>query len=164
MPALYELAASYKNIAGLLDDATMDPETITSALAVIEDDIQAKAQNIAVILQAMGADVKIIKDEEERLANRRKAIENGLNHLKRYLFEQMEAINLPKIKTATFSINIQNNPPAVQITDEKAIPAKFLTIIPQTTVPDKKLIAAALKAGENVAGCEIVQGKSLRIR
>jgi len=164
MPALYELAASYKNIAELLDDPLIPQEAITSALSIVEGDIAVKAQNIAVILQAMGGDIDIIKAEEKRLSSRRKAIEDGLDHLKRYLFEQMEKINLPKIKTATFSINIQNNPPAVQITDEKAIPAKFLTIIPQTMVPDKKLIAAALKAGENVSGCEMTQGKSLRIR
>jgi len=164
MPALYELAASYKNIAELLDDPLIPQEAITSAMAIVEGDIAVKSQNIAVILNSMDSDITILEAEIKRLTNRKTAIDKGKKWLKGYLQEQLEKIGQKQLKTPMFTISIQNNPPAVQVTDEKAIPAKFLTIIPQTTVPDKKLIAAALKAGENVAGCEIVQEKSLRIR
>ena len=164
MTTLYELTDNYRNIQDLLGDESMDQQTLTSALALIEGDIQSKAQNIAVILQSMDANISILDAEIKRLMERKKAIEKGNEWLKNYLKEQLEKIGQKKLKTPMFTLSIQNNPPAVQITDEKAIPAKFLTIIPQKTVPDKKRIAESLKAGEKIPGAILTQGKSLRIR
>jgi len=164
VPTLNELAENYKNIADLMDDDTIEPEILSIALKTIEGDIATKSQNIAVILNSMDADINIIEAEIQRLKNRKDSIKNKHDWLKNHLQFHLENLKLDKVKTPLFTILLQKNPGSVKVLDEKAIPAKFLTIIPQTTVPDKKLIAAALKAGENVAGCEIVQEKSLRIR
>jgi hypothetical protein len=161
---LYEITDQYKNIADLLDDPTMPTEDISAALTVIEGDLQAKASNCAVMLQGMDTDIDVLKAEEKRLSERRKSIEGRRDWLKSYVKEQMERINMPKIKTPTFTLAIQNNPPKVDITSEKDIPTKYLTIIPQTTVPDKKRIAEALKTGKEVPGATLTQGTSLRIR
>lgn len=161
---LYDLSESYANIQNLLDAEGTDQESLKMALSVIETEIQAKAQNVAHIIRQMDADAEAIKAEEKRLADRKRAIENRIRWLKDYLKDQMEMTNTDKIKTATMTISIQNNPPSVSIVDDKAIPAKFLTIIPEQYVPDKKAISAAIKGGEDVPGAELVQGKSLRIR
>jgi len=161
---LYDLATNYRNIAELADDPTIPMEAVSEALAVIEGDLQAKSQNVVVILQAMEGDIVTIKAEEKRLADRRRAIENRYDGLKEYIKEAMGTAGLQKIKTATFTVSIQNNPPKVEIYDEKIIPAKYLTIIPQTTVPNKKDIAAAIKSGEEVPGASITHGTRLQIR
>lgn len=161
---LYDLSESYANIQNLLDAEGTDQESLKMALSVIETEIQAKAQNVAHIIRQMDADAEAIKAEEKRLADRKRAIENRIRWLKDYLKDQMEMTNTDKIKTATMTISIQNNPPSVSIVDDKAIPAKFLTIIPEQYVPDKKAISAAIKGGEDVPGAELTQGKSLRIR
>lgn len=164
MPKLYELAENYKNVWQLIEDESMDLAVIEDTLQSIEGAIEEKAVNIAKFMQSMKADAEAIKAEEKRLADRRKAIENRQKQLKEYLQQQMELAGLDKIKTATHTIAIQNNPPAVVITDETAIPPSYLTIIPEQYVPDKKRIAEAFKNGECVPGCELRQGKSLRIR
>ena len=164
MAKLYELAERFNNISELLDDPAIDRDTVTTALATIEGDIAAKGQNIAVIIQSMDGDILAIDNEIKRLTDRCHIIKNRRDWLKGYIKDNMERINLTKIKTSTFTISLQNNPPSVAITDEKAIPAKYLTVIPQTTVPNKKDIAAAIKAGESVPGAELRQGKSIRIR
>lgn len=164
MPTLYNLAERYQNITDLLDNPEIDQATIINALAVVESDLATKAGNIAVIIRSMDADCDIIKAEEKRLAERRRAIENRRDWLKGYVREQMERIGLTKIKTPTFTISLQNNPPALQITDEASIPASYLTIIPEHTELNKEAIKAALKAGEEVPGATLAQGKSLRIR
>ena len=164
MPALYELAASYKNIAELLDDPLIPQEAITSAMAIVEGDIAVKSQNIAVILNSMDSDITILEAEIKRLTNRKTAIDKGKKWLKGYLQEQLEKIGQKQLKTPMFTISIQNNPPALQITDEKAIPASYLTIVPERKEPNKEDIKAALKAGKEVPGAILTRGKSLRVR
>ena len=164
MPTLYELTDNYKNIAAMLDDPDMDQAVITTALATVEEDLQAKTGNVAVIMQSMATDIDIIKAEERRLAERRRTIEARRDWLKNYLQENLERMGLDKISTPLFKISLAKNPPAVSITDEKAIPAAYLTIVPQTTVVDKKAIAAALKEGKEVPGATLTVGRSVRIR
>jgi hypothetical protein len=161
---LYDLVESYQNIQNLIDAEDADNESLGMALSVIETEIEAKAQNVTVIIKGLEADAATIKAEEKRLADRRKALENKSAWLKGYLTDELSKAGLEKVKTHTFTIALQNNPPAVNITDEKAIPAKYLTIVPETYVIDKKAIADAIKRGEKVLGAELTVGKSLRIR
>lgn len=74
----------------------------------------------------------------------------------------MRAVDKLKFKTKLFSFNIQNNPPSVDITDEKLIPQEFF--IDQAPKLDKKSLLAALKDGKEIEGATIKQTKSLRIR
>lgn len=161
---LYDLSEAYINIQNLLDTEGADQESLNMALAEIGTEIESKAQNIAYIIRGMESDTVAIKEEEKRLADRRKAIENRIKWLKDNIKEHMQLTNIDKIKTATVTIALQNNPPAVNITDQEQIPAKYLTVIPEQYVADKKAIASAIKAGEGVPGAELTQGQSLRIR
>ena len=164
MLKLYELTESYQGIQNLLDADGVDQESLNMALAVIETEIQAKAQNIAVIIKGLESDAEIIKAEEKRLAERRKSSENKATWMKNYLEDELNNAGLDKIKTHTFTVALQKNPPAVVINDEKAIPAKYLTVIPEQYVVDKKAIAEAIKNGQEVPGAELKQGRSIRIR
>lgn len=164
MAKLYELTKDYKQVLDMADDESIDLEVINNTLQAIEGAIEEKAVNIISIIKSLDGDAKIIRAEEKRLADRRKAVENRVNHIKDYLKDQMELAGIDKINTPTVTIYIQNNPPSAKVEDDKKIPSKFLTIIPEQYVPDKKRIAEAIKAGEEVGGCSLVQGRSLRIR
>ena len=160
---LYDLTDSYRNIWNLVDNEDIDLSAIEMALTTLESEIQSKAQNITVILRGMENDAEVIKAEERRLADRRKALENKVAWFKNYLMEQMEVAGLDKIKTPTLTIAIQKNPPAVQIVNEKEIPAKFLTVVPEQYKPDLVKIREYLK--NNTAGwAKLEQKKSLRVR
>jgi hypothetical protein len=76
----------------------------------------------------------------------------------------MEIMGMDKIKSDLFTIALQKNPPALQIIDQKKIPAKYLTVIPKQYVPNNEAIKTALSADKKVPGCCLVQGKHLRIR
>lgn len=160
---LYELTDSFKQIAELIDENNPD-EALEMALQSIEGAIEEKADGIAKLIKSLDYDADIFKAEEKRLADRRKAIENKRDRIKSYIKEQMEKVGKDKIKLPTVTLALQNNPPAVQIMDDKAIPSKYITIIPEQYVADKKSILEALKAGEEVPGAEMTQGKHLRIR
>ena len=156
---LYELARSYAELLDRAED--IDTEALVDTLASLQDAIEDKAENTAKIIKNLEADAKIIKEEEQRLAERRRSIENKVTRLKEYLQEQLEVAGLQKVKRPTITVAIQNNPPSVEIADEKLIPSEFM--IPQYKV-DKKSILERLKNGEMVPGAKLVQGRGVRIR
>lgn len=157
---LYELAQNY---AQLLETAEeMESEALVDTLASLQDAIEDKAENIAKLIKNLEADAKIIKEEEQRLAERRRAIEAKVDKLKMYLQEQLETAGLQKVKRPTITVAIQANPPSVDVIDEKAIPNDFL--IPQAPKVDKRSILERLKKGESVPGVTLKQTKGVRIR
>ena len=164
MPSLYELTGDYRQVWDMVNDETVDLAVIEDTLQSIEGAIEDKAVNIVNFIRSLEGDASIIKAEEKRLAERRKALENRVSNIKEYIQGQMEFANLDKIKTPTITIALQKNPPAVNIEDEAKIPAAFITIVPEQRIPDKKRIAEALKGGAEVPGATLTQGKSLRIR
>jgi len=161
---LYELTEGYKALWNLVDDNDSDLSMIETALQTVEGAIEVKANNIIIFLKSLDADAKAIKEEEVRLATRRKAIENKHSSIKQYLQAQMELAGIEKLKGAISTLSIQNNPPSVQILDIDSIPGKYLTLIPEQYVPDKKRISEALKQGEDIPGASLSVGRSLRIR
>lgn len=164
MTRLYDLTENYKNIAALLDDETMDMEIISTALATINGSIAEKCASISGLIKDFDADAAAIRAEEKRLADRRRAIENRRDWLKGYIQENMERMELDKIKTPLFTFTLAKNPPALIIINRELIPAKYLTIIPEHTEPNKEAIKMALKDGQDIPGTMLTIGKSLRIR
>jgi len=159
---LYELTAAYQNIFSLLEDDTIDPAILQNALQEIETGIEVKCQNIAYLLKGLEAEAEAFDAEIKRLTERRNTLRYKREWLKGYLQNELEKMGLDKVKAGVFTIALQNNPPAVEITGE--VPAEFVTIIPEQYQPDKKRIAEYLKAGNVVDWAQLKQGKSLRIR
>ncbi|MED5050599.1 siphovirus Gp157 family protein [Anoxybacillus rupiensis] len=156
---LYELAQNYAQLMELAEE--MESDAIVDTLEALQDEIEEKAENIAKLIRNLEADVKVIKEEEQRLADRRRSIESKIVRLKAYLQEQLEVAGLQKVKRPTITVAIQSNPPSVEIADEKLIPSEFM--IPQYKV-DRKSILERLKNGEIIPGAKLVQGRGVRIR
>lgn len=157
---LYELTAQYKQLQELADD--LDPITLQDTLEAIEESIEDKAENTAKLIRSWEAEAKAIKEEEKRLAERRKALESNAKRTKEYLFEQLEIAGIQKVKRPLITVSIANNPQSVEILDSTLIPSLFM--IDQDPVIDKKALLAALKNGAEIDGCAIKQGKGLRIK
>ena len=157
---LYELVQSYKQVQEMGDD--LDQQTLLDTLDAINESIEDKAENTAKLIRSWEADVIAIKEEEKRLAERRKAVENRIQSLKMYLQIQMEMAGIETVKRPLISVSIRNNPPKVNILDESIIPSNYM-ITPKPTV-SKKDIATALKNGEFVPGAELVREKGLMIK
>lgn len=159
---LYTLADNYRKVLELLEEG--EDESLKDTLDAIADAIEQKAEGIAKIIRTMDAEIDALKTEEKRLADRRKAIENRRNGLKQYLEDQMTVSGIDKVKTPTFTIAMQNNPPSVNVLDDNAIPLWFKVHVPEQWNVDKKSILQAIKDGQEIPGVEIHQGRSLRIR
>lgn len=154
---LYELTEIYLN----LKDMDIEEGDLNSALENIDDEIETKADNIAKILRDFDGDIEALKSEEERLAKKRKAIENRQKHLKEYLQNAMLVLDKRKFKTDLFSFNIQKNAPSLKILDESKIPEDYYKIERKLNKNDLK---EAVKNGLFEDAAELVQTESLRIR
>lgn len=158
---LFELTSSYKQVLDLIDEGS-EFESLADTLESIEDAIEEKAENIAKLVKTIDAEAEVLKVEEKRLADRRRALENRSKGLKEYLQSNLEASGLKKVKGSLFTINIQKNPASVNILDETKIPKSYF--IPQPDKLDRKSLVQAFKNGELIEGAELTQGESLRIR
>ena len=163
MANLYDINERYKNLEMLLNDPEIPIEVIQSALEEVAQEFEDKADNIVRFIKSLEGDCKAIKEEEVRLASRRRVLENKITGLKKYLEEAMNFNGRTTFKTPYFSYNIQNNPPALDISSEDNIPAEFVTYETVKHI-DKKGLLKAIKDGLEVDGCSIRVGKSLRIR
>lgn len=160
---LYELAEMYKNIWDLVEDDEIDLETLETALSQVEDNLETKAENMAKLIKGIDGDINTLKEEENRLAKKRRALENKQKNIKEYLEMQLKVMEIDKVKTPLFTVALQKNPPSVNIIDEDLIPEQFKKTVTTTSVVKKDLLDA-LKNGEVIEGAEIKQGRSLRIR
>jgi len=154
---LYELTEIYLN----LKDMDIEEGDLNAALENIDDEIETKADNIAKVLRDFDGDIEALKSEEERLAKKRKAIENRQKQLKEYLQNAMLVLDKRKFKTDLFSFNIQKNAPSLKILDESKIPDDYYKIEKKLNKNDLK---EAVKNGLFEDAAELVQTESLRIR
>lgn len=160
---LYDIAERYRNIIELMESEEFEAIDLQFALNQINDEFEDKADNIAFMLRDLNGTIDVIKSEEQRLAKRRKVLENNVNNIKEYLEQMMRFANKTKFKTALNSFAIQKSKASVIITDENLIPDDFKTY-EQVCKVDKTAIYNAMKQGEVIEGIELKENEGLRIR
>lgn len=164
MTALFILAAEHRALADKLHDTDLDEQTIIDTLEAESGDLVEKGKNVAAVFRNLESDAKQIKEAEQQLAERRKAIEKRAESLKHYLKTNMEIAGIPKIDCPWFVVSVAQNPESVTIDDESLIPRDYFKEIPATYQLDKALVKSAIKDGYDVPGARLTRGTSLRIK
>ena len=163
--SLYELNASYRNLMERLYDDELPTDAIIDTLDSIEGAIEDKAEGYSKILKQIDADIDGIKEEENRLKQRRIALENRKELLKGNLFTAMKTVGLSKIKTPLFTISIQKNGgkrALILDIEPERLPISFQKI---TITADNDALRELLGDRERCSYCHLAeQGESLRIR
>lgn len=115
-------------------------------------------EGIALAVKNYAAEAKAIKEEEEKLAKRRRSCENAAQRCKDYL---SHALDGEKLKTARVSVSYRNSE-SVTIDDLGSLAEEYIRISePQA---DKTAIKKAIKAGKEVTGAHIETSKSVIVR
>lgn len=165
---LYELSEEDRNIWTAIEAALEDPDAdwdaAEAALKQCEQDFDGKIENCAKLTNNLLAQCDALDAEIERLTNRRKAFANKAASLKNYMKGEMEYVGRLKIKTALFSVAVQNSPVSLNVWNESQIPETYFKVIPATRKLDNEAVKKALKEGRIVPGAELFQGTHLRIR
>lgn len=163
---LYELSEEMKALDELI--FMQDGEFDEPAEALYEEQVAkmaTKADDFGRYLRTRESLAANIKEEEKRLAARRKALENHVDRLKRYAVMALRNMGRPKVEGTTFTLAVQKNPPAldVQVSAEQ-LPEEFVRFVPATIETDKAALLAAVKAGREIPGVALVEGYHLRVR
>lgn len=145
----------------------IDPETgevkdeaLLDQFEQLQMDREHKVENIGLFIKNLEADAKAIKEESKNLAARAKAAENKAEHLRNYL---EFCLGGEKFQTPRLSVSFRHAK-KVEVDPERLydIPDDFLRY--KEPEPDKKLIGEALKAGEIIPGCTLVESTSMIIK
>lgn len=156
MAKLYELAGEYQKLIGAItetEDGEVTPEMET-ALANVQGEFTAKAENIAKLIRNIESDEDALRAEAKRLSDRAKACANKSDWLKNYLKDNMRMMSIDKIKGEVLSLAIRPSPPSCKVVDDSKIPDVY---IHTERVVDKKAIIDSFKHGGSVPdGVEII--------
>lgn len=165
---LYELTDKYSafnNYANDVLDEEMTEEDIQMLidnLESIEDLIENKVEATTKLMKNIEADIKIYKEEEERLAKRRKTLQNKFDGIKSYVQSMLEVSGINKVNAGVFSVRLQANPPSLNVFDESKIPDLYK--VPQQPKVDGKMLLADVKSGKVIEGVNLITDKKhLRI-
>ena len=160
---LYEINNAIQDVL----DYALDPETgeiLDDALMASYDQLRMdrdeKIENIGCFIKNLEADAKAIREEEKSLADRRRAAENKAEHLRNYL---QFCLAGQKFQSPRLSVSFRKSKKVVF--DEAHlydVPDDYLRY--KEPELDKKLVAEALKAGEVIPGCELVESVSMIIK
>lgn len=164
MAALFELAAEFRALADKLNDSELDQETIADTLDGASGDLEEKIINIAKLARNEEAEADAIAAAIKDMQAREKAKRNKVLSLKKYASDGMERAGLQKVQTPWFVITLAQNPEAVTVDDESAIPRDYFKEIQVSFVIDRNQIKQAIKDGFTVPGAHLSRGTSLRIK
>lgn len=162
---LYEIEQNYLEALDVFTDPDADipPEAVADTLEAITGEFEQKAVNVAAFARQMEAEAEAIKQAEEKMAKRRKALENRARWLRDYLKTAMEVMGMKKIPSPWFVLSIQKNPPAVDVFDPEAIPAEFREVVTEIKI-NRTAIKEAISAGREIPGAKLMNGTRLSIR
>lgn len=161
MSTLFNLTDNYKQVYDLIAEQG-DEQALNDTLDSINDALEDKADGYVSVVKSLESDNKAIDEEIKRLQQRKSTNKNGIDRLKESLKESMKSTGKTKFKTALNSYNIQNNPPSLNVIEEKHIPSDFW--LSQAPKLDKKALLKHIKENDDVDGVEIKQTQSLRVR
>lgn len=160
---LYQLAECYRNLLDIMEDSEVTKEMLEEGFSQLDGELEEKLTNMTYMVKELEAGEKALKEEEERLAARRKSMAKNRESLTQYMELNIRLMNKTRIKGEKFTWNIQKNPPKVVVDDLLEIPSEYIEIVTDSKI-DKRRILELLKLGEKVGGCRLEQTEGLRIR
>lgn len=160
---LYEVNAALEELLNQVDPETGELVCDMDALEALSIERDEKLEGLALYCKNLTAEAEAIKAEKQNLEKRQKAAVNRAERAKDFLARMLagEKFTTPKVAVSW------RKSQAVQL-DADFLPwamqhgGQYLSY--KDPDPDKKAIAAALNAGEDVPGAELVTNLNMQIK
>lgn len=170
---LYEISEMYHDFMHAVDCGEIeDEQAIADTIEAIEGTFADKVDNIANIIQQYEALARTWKEKADVIAERAKQKQAQADSLKRYLTRHMLTMGTTRFESAENCITFRRSE-SVSIPDESAFVAwaqenghpDYITIKPAPApTANKTAIKAAIKAGAEMPGAEIVVKQNIQIK
>lgn len=154
---LYDISTEFTALEELLmmdggeiTEAHQELETMVSALLL------AKADNMVNFIQKLEDEMDLADAHIKRIQLYKKARANAIESLKGYVKVSLDKMNKDEVEGVMGSISIRKAPKVVDITNEDLIPPQFIRTKTEVSKTD---LAKALKAGEEIEGARLIDGK-----
>ena len=160
---LYEIdKAIQEALEGAVDPESGEiiDEELLAAYDQLRMDRDQKVENIGLYIKNLEADAAAIKAEAKNLTARAKAAENKAEHLRNYM---QFCLNGRKFQSPRLSVSSRRSQ-KVEVDQNRLfeIPDDYLRY--KDPEVDKKRVSEALKAGEDIPGCTLVDSVSMIIK
>ena len=165
MSTLYELTETMKHLLDLAQSGEVEQEVIDATIESMDltNDIERKIEGYAIVMDELKASNERIRNEEKRLAQRRRVQQNNYDRMRETLLDQMKLLELDRVKTDKYTVSVRQNPVKVIVRDDSNIPKDFF--VEQRPKLDRKKLKEYLEStNEEVEGVELTQEESLQIR
>lgn len=164
MANIYQLTGAFNALWNLIDEGEIADEVLEEVFKNTSEELSIKLEGYCKFIKNLESDIKGLKAEEDRLAEKRRRMENTISRSKEAMKKAVMATGDNKIPCGSFTVAVQKNPPSLKLDASIAdIPSKYL--IPQEPKVDTKMLTDDLKASEKpVPYAHLEQDTSLRIR
>ena len=157
--SLYQLTSDFSQLM----EAEAEDEIAMALVDMLAGEIETKAENICKLVKVLESTAASFKDEEKRIAERRKSLENKSARIREYMRDRLLSASIDKLNAGTFKVSVGLVGSCI-IDDITQLPPRFITIIPEQYNPDKNAIKAAIKAGDTVPGAHIEASYTMTIK
>lgn len=172
MSCLYELTGDFYELYNNFEEFEGDEETEQAwfdTLEAIEMQIEDKVENIGKIIKSLSNEVEGHKAAEKEIAARRRAKENCIERLKKYIIESMNAVSLKKVDRPDICVSVRATAASVKIDDEEAFikwAAAERDDLLKYAAPtiNKTLLKKEIQDGEEYEGVRLEQGQTVIIK
>lgn len=130
-------------------------------LEQLQVDREQKLEGCALYLKGLKADIEAMQAEKTKLEARIRSKQRKADRMANYIITSLMFMGQNKFETARVELRTRKST-FVDIWDAKKIPLDFI-VRKMTEAPDKKAIAAAIKAGEEVPGADMAERVSLTL-
>ena len=160
--SLYEITSGFPALMENEEISEEDKKKIEDELEIL---LQQKSQNIIGYTKNIELTINAMKEEEKRIADNRKALENKMAKFKDYVKECMEKNGITKIETELGTLSIAKSPASVEIVNEDEVPSEFKQEVVTVKIDKTKIKNNFKETGEIPAGVNIVTtNTNLRIK
>jgi hypothetical protein len=162
---LYEINSEYSRImAEAIELAEQNEgeisEELSKALEGVEMALEEKIENTALYIKNLEAEAEMIKVEEKRLSERRKACENKAERVREWLSFNLDG---KPFKTGRCAISWRKSESVEVMISPETLPVEYQNI--KTTVAaDKTALKSAIKSGVEIVGVSLVEKQNMQVK
>lgn len=130
-------------------------------LSELEMQYSDKVENIACWIKNLAADMDALANEIKNLQGRKKACENKIESLKRYLSNNVS----DSFETSKVKISYRNSKSVnVDLAELMKYDNCDVYLKYKEPEPDKTVIKEALKSGIDIPGCQLIENRNIQIK